>query len=102
MNGEVKALKDNETWNLARPSRDRDVLPGKWVYIVKLGRSGKVKKYKTLNVPKCSKQEEGLDYFETFESACKPETFRTVLQLSAKQGHVMHHLMSRRLSCTHQ
>ena len=36
------------------------------------------------------KQVEGLDYFETFAPTCKPETFRILLQLSAKQGHVMH------------
>ena len=28
--------------------------------------------------------------FETFAPTCKPETFRILLQLSAKQGHVMH------------
>ena len=34
---------------------------------------------------------EGLDYFETFAPNGKPETFKILLQLSAKQGHVMHH-----------
>ena len=33
---------------------------------------------------------EGLDYFETFAPTCEPETFRILLQLSAKQGHVLH------------
>ena len=33
---------------------------------------------------------EELDYFETFAPTCKPATFRILLQLSAKQGHVMH------------
>ena len=32
---------------------------------------------------------EGVNYFETFAPTCKPETFRILLQLSAKQGHVM-------------
>ena len=36
------------------------------------------------------KQVERLDYFETFAPTCKQETFRILLQLSAKQGHVMH------------
>ena len=36
------------------------------------------------------KQVEGLDYFETFAPTCKPETLRILIQLSAKQGHVMH------------
>ena len=39
---------------------------------------------------KCFKQLEGLDYFETFAPTCKPEIFRILLQLSAKQGHMMH------------
>ena len=33
---------------------------------------------------------EGLDYLETFAPNCKPETFRILLQLSAKQGHVIY------------
>ena len=32
MKDELKALQDNETWNLVRPPADRDVIPGKWVY----------------------------------------------------------------------
>ena len=90
MKDEVKALQDNETWNLVRPPTDRDVIPGKWVYKVKLGPSGQVDKYKARYVVKGFKQVEGLDYFETFAPTCKPETFRILLQLSTKHGHVMH------------
>ena len=89
-NDEVKALQDNETWDLVRPPTDRDVKPGKWVYKVNLGPSGQVHKYKARYVAKGFKQVEGLDYFETFAPTCKPETFRILNQLSAKQGHVMH------------
>ena len=46
MKDEVKALQENETWNLVRPPTDRDFIPGKWVYKVKLGPSGQVDKYK--------------------------------------------------------
>ena len=53
---EVKALQDNETWNLVRPPTDRDVIPGKWVYKVKLGPSGQVDKYKAPYVAKGFKQ----------------------------------------------
>ena len=57
---------------------------------MKLGPSGQVDKYKVRYVAKRFKQVEGLDYFETFAPTCKPETFRILLQLSPKQGHVMH------------
>ena len=66
MKDEVKALQDNETWNLVRPPTDRDVIPGKCVYKVKLRPSGQVDKYKARYVAKSFKQVEGLDYFETF------------------------------------
>ena len=90
MKDEVNALQDNENWNLVRPSTDRVVIPGKWVYKVKLGPSGQVDKNKACYVAKGFKQIEGLDSFETFARTCKPEAFRILLQLSAKQGHVMH------------
>ena len=70
MKDEVKELQDNETWNLVRPPTDRDVIPGKWVYKVKLGPSGQVDKYKARYVAKGFKQVEGLDYFETFAPTC--------------------------------
>ena len=89
---EVKALQDNETWDPVRPPTDRDVTPFKCVYKVKLGPSGQVDKYKARYVAKGFKQVEGLDYFETFAPTCKPETFRILLQPSAKQGQVMHQI----------
>ena len=89
VNDDVKALQDNETWDLVRPPTDRDVIPGKWVHKVKLGPSGQVDKCKERYVAKGFKQVERMEYFETFASTSKPETFRILLQLSAKQGHVM-------------
>ena len=73
-----------------RPPTDRIVIPAKWVYKLKLGPSGQVNKYKARYVAKSFKPVEGLDYFETFVPNCKPETFRILIQLSPKQGHVMH------------
>ena len=90
MKDEFKALQDNETSNLVRPPTNRDVIPGKWLYKVKSGHSCQVEKYKVHYVAKGFKQVEGLDYVETFATICKPETFSLLLQLSAKQGDVMH------------
>ena len=88
---EARQGDDWDQWHRAmKAPTDRDVIPGKWVYKVKLGPSGQVDKYKARYVAKSFKQVEGLDYFETFAPTCKPETFRILLQLSAKQGHVMH------------
>ena len=75
-----------------RPPPDRDVIPGKWFYKVNLGPSGQLDQHRARYVAKNIKQVEGLDYFETFAPTCKPETFRILLQLSAKQGNVMYQL----------
>ena len=90
MKDEVKALQDNETWNLVRPPTERDVIPGKWVYKVKLGSSGQVDKYKARYVAKRLQTGGRTALLETFAPTFKPETFRILLQLSAKQDHVMH------------
>ena len=52
MKDEVKAFQDNETCNPVRPPTDRDAIPGKWVYKVKLGPSGQLDKYKARYVAK--------------------------------------------------
>ena len=56
----------------------------------KLGPTGQVDIFKARYVSKGFKQVEGLDYLETFAHTCKPETFRILLELSAKLGIVMH------------
>ena len=85
---EVKTLQDNETWSLVRAATDKDVIPGKWVYKVKLGPSGQLDKNKARYVAKSFKQMEGLDYFENLRLPVS-QTFRILLQLASKQGHVM-------------
>ena len=47
-----------------RPPTDRDVIPGKWVYKVKLGPIGQVDKFKARYIANGVKQVEGLDYFD--------------------------------------
>ena len=49
MKDEVKALQNNETWNLVRPPTEKDVIPGKWVY-VKLGVSRQIQSTMWQNV----------------------------------------------------
>ena len=47
-----------------RPPTDRDVIPGKWVYKVKLGPSGHFDKFKARYFANGVKQVEGVDYFD--------------------------------------
>ena len=58
---------------------------------MKLRPSGQIDKYKAHYVAKCFKHFEGLDNFETSASTRKPEIFKILFQLLAKQGHAINH-----------
>ena len=68
MKVEVTALQDNDTWELVRSPRDRDVIPGKWVYKVILKPSDQVDRYKARYLAKGFKPLEVLVNFDTFEA----------------------------------
>ena len=89
MKDEVKARQDNENWNLVRPPTDRDVIPGKCVYKVKLGPSGQVDKNKARYVAKVSNSWKDWTTLRLLRLPVS-RPFSILLQLSAKQGHVMH------------
>ena len=85
MQAEVESLENNDTWTFVDRQKDKNVLPGKWVYRVKYGADGQVDKYKTRYVAKGYAQVEGIDFFETYAPTCKPETFRTLLAVAAQK-----------------
>ena len=85
MQAEVESLQNNDTWTFVDRPKDKNVLPGKWVYRVKYGPDGQVDKYKARYVAKGLAQVEGLDYFETYAPTCKPETFRTLLAIATQK-----------------
>ena len=80
MQAEVESLQNNDTWTFVDRPKDKNVLPGVWVYRVKYGPDGQVYKYKARFA-----QVEGLDYFETYAPTCKPETFRTLLAIATQK-----------------
>ncbi|CRG92846.1 hypothetical protein PISL3812_09917 [Talaromyces islandicus] len=80
---EVNSLKQNKTWELVDPPRDRRVLSGKWVFKVKRGSHGEVVRYKCRWVVRGFTQEEGIDYDETFASVVKPMSYKALLAIAA-------------------
>ena len=85
MQAEVESLENNDTWTFVDRPKNKNVLPGKWVYRVKYGADGQVDKYKARYVAKGYAQVEGIDFFETYAPTCKPETFRTLLAVAAQK-----------------
>ena len=59
---EIKALEDNETWNLTPLPHDKKATGSNWVYKIKHKQDGTIKRYKTHLVAKGYNQQEGIDY----------------------------------------
>ena len=92
MQTELKCLEETKTWSLVKRPSQKNVIPGKWVYKVKTKADGSIEKYKARYVAKGFKQIEGIDYSETFAPTSKPETFRTILSLAAKENFTLRQL----------
>jgi hypothetical protein len=43
---EIQSLKQNKTWEVVDPPRDRRILSGKWIFKLKRGSSGEIVRHK--------------------------------------------------------
>lgn len=84
MKAEMKALKENQTWELVPRPKARNVVGGKWVYKVKRNADGTIDKFKARYVAKGYSQVAGLDYKETYAPTARPETIRLIFALTAQ------------------
>ncbi|GAU35304.1 hypothetical protein TSUD_389290 [Trifolium subterraneum] len=66
MDEEIKAIKKNDTWELASLPKGHKAIGVKWVYKAKKNSKGEVERYKTRLVAKGYSQRSGIDYDEVF------------------------------------
>lgn len=66
MNKEHEALLSNRTWELVPSSPEQNVVGYKWVFKIKKWADGLLECYKACFVAKGFRQEEGINYFESF------------------------------------
>ncbi|XP_059277811.1 G-type lectin S-receptor-like serine/threonine-protein kinase At4g27290 [Lycium ferocissimum] len=71
MQQEIQALEDNGTWTLEIFPPDKKALRCIWLYKIKYNSDGPIERYKTRLVIFENKQEEGIDYNETFAPVAK-------------------------------
>ena len=81
-----KSPEETKTWDLVERPNDKNVIPGKRVYKIKTRGDGSLDEYKAGYVAERFKQIEGVDYGDTFALNSKPETFRLILSLAAKEN----------------
>lgn len=92
MTVEYSSLMENETWSLVDSPNGRKVISGRWVFKLKKDREGKILKYKARWVVHGYKQQEGLDYVDTFATVVKPVSYKALFGIGVKRGLTIRHM----------
>lgn len=80
---EVNSLKQNRTWELIDPPKNHRILSGKWVFKLKRGPQGEVIRHKSRWVVGGFRQQQGIDYDETFAPVVKPMSYKALFAIAA-------------------
>jgi len=89
---EMKAIEENETWQLVDPPPGCHLISLKWVYKVKRDELGAIVKHKARLVARGFVQREGIDFEEVFAPVARMESVRLLLALAAAKDWRVHHL----------
>ena len=92
MDEEIKAIKKNDTWELASLPKGNKAICVKWVYKAKKNAKGEVKRYKVKLVAKGYSQRADIDYDEVFASGATLEIVRLIISLAAQNNWRMHQM----------
>ena len=79
----MKAIEENETWELVNPPPGCRSIGLKWVYKVKQDEHGAIVKHKARLVARCFVQHEGIDFEEVFALVARMELVHLLLALAA-------------------
>ena len=86
MQEELGQFERNQVWFLISQLKDHPVIGTKWVFHNKLDESGNIVRNKARLVAKCYKQEEGIDFDETFAPVTRLEVIRILLAFATYMG----------------
>nr|GEW47173.1 retrovirus-related Pol polyprotein from transposon TNT 1-94 [Tanacetum cinerariifolium] len=86
MNAEIKALEDNDTWELTTLPKGKKAIGSHWIYKTKLKADGAVERKKARLVAEGNKQRKGVDFEKTFAPVAKMVTVRSLLTVAAMNG----------------
>lgn len=79
---ELDSIYQNHTWSLTPATAEMNILGCRWIFTVKLNADGSLNKLKARLVAKGFKQEEGVDFIETYSPVVRTSTIRIVLAVA--------------------
>lgn len=92
MECEMRAIEENQTWELTDLPPGHRAIGLKWVYKTKRDTNGNILKHKARLVAKGYVQKVGIDFDEVFAPVTRLETVRLLLALAANNEWEVHHL----------
>ncbi|CAA7037925.1 unnamed protein product [Microthlaspi erraticum] len=92
VSNEVGALEGSRTWDITELPPGKKAIGCHWIFTIKYKSTGKVERYKARLVAYGNRQEEGIDYDETFAPVVKMTTMRMFLKISAVKGWEVHQM----------
>ena len=91
MEDEMRALGENDTFELTTLPGSRKAVGGKWVYTVKSGPNDE-EKHKARYVAKGFSQKADIDFHETFSPTARITSIRTLLQIAVQNDLLVHQM----------
>ena len=86
---EIKTLEKLKTWNVIQKSdvpTDQKVIPSTWAFKIKRYPDGRLRKFKARFCVRGDRQEEGVDYFESYAPVVSWATVRMLMRIAIKEG----------------
>ena len=86
MKAEIQVLRSNNTWSLVPFHHSMNVVSCHQVYKIKRCVDGNIDYYKARSVARGFSQQEGIDYFETFNPVVKEVTVQLIFTVVVSHG----------------
>lgn len=91
VNSEIESITYNDTWELADLPLGSKTIGCKWIFKKKIKADGTIDKYKARLVAKRYKQNEGVDFFDTYSPVTRIASIR-ILSIASLYDLVIHQM----------